>query len=153
MITNKEFMGLKWVSESYTATINTGTEATITITPPPGQIYKLNSFRFYVGAPPGAASGTHSVQFYAQGYSGYYLEQIKLSSVFGSPIALTNSEIVGDNNKAPTDDTDILRNLVSGFIFSNSHYMTITYKNSTDVNNTNDVSVQAIFEVFKGEEL
>jgi len=150
MISQLEFLGLKRISITRVATINTGSYVDGAETPPLGQCYQIMNAFATILAPAGASAGTHALEIFngISESSGTDDTWVKITSLFGDPILIRGNLLNGTSSELPATDIDQF-NIWSSSWFNNTRPLYWKYSNDTDVNNENNVNINLLVKIFK----
>jgi len=153
-ISQLEFLGIHLESISYTDTIAHGASVSDSVIPPVGQIYQLVNGFLTMVAPAGAASGTHKIEIFnaTSASVGSGDSWIRAISAFGDNILIRGNVLTGSSSETPTDATDQYKIWELSW-YSTDHPLLWKYTNDTDVDNTNNLTMNLLFKVYKGVDI
>lgn len=130
------------LNNDQTATVASGSNETVTITPPTGKLYHLIGMWLNASAPSGATTGTHAFNLATGSVDLMYG-----ASVYSSSCTFDWSYwYVADSAKRPPGD-DAPAILMGKLTFDNSNPLSIRYINSTDVDQTSTRRYRTLFLV------
>jgi hypothetical protein len=124
-----------------------GGTATITITPPAGELWRVKGLYINLAPPSGATSGTHEIRVYQ--LSETVLFYLYAASNYGDQIRIRGGYIdvaTATNGKLPTTE-QAQQNAILNLVATNDVPLGIFYKNSTDVAQTNTLNIFVAREV------
>jgi len=150
MIHKSNYAGVYYLNNNYTATINAGQDGETTLIPPAGQVWYFRAYLFYVASPGATSTGTHQIDIRQQGFGGGWDSIAEIKAAHDGTLYLNTSKIVAGDSKLPANDTEIWE-VMKTVPISNTRYITVDYSNDTDVNQTNDITITALFDVYNAD--
>jgi hypothetical protein len=148
MINRDSSIYLYNVSGSYTSTIATGTNANvITITPPEGYIYQCLVTYVEIQSVPGASSGTHKITGYGLCTAGT-TENFIAESPYNGICRIQANQLQGTTTEQPSDSKEQYTAMQLWY-GSNNDPLVVNYANGADTDQTNNLTYEFLFRVFK----
>ena len=148
-----EYLGTQTTEHTHTDTITSAGFYTYQLKPPNGYVYVVRGMYGYVGTPAGSGSGTH--YFYVRNDSSdsagvNYQWLIRLTSDHTDALKGFMSSNICTTSQAPATDQEILDIFAGGLLKATyDEGVSVRYYNGTDVDNTNDITLLFIYDVYK----
>jgi len=114
-------------------TLSSGSNESLTLTPPDGYIYEIQNMRVLILAPPSASSGQHYVLMYPMTVN---IPVIRLWSQYNKAIKYVYGHVEAADNYNP-DNNEAFNDMVRNLVATKDYPLLIKYFNDTDVDQTN----------------
>jgi len=146
MMSNIEFLGIKYIEDNQTATLNAAGTEQIQLQPPKGYVYKLIDLYFTAPAMAGS-DGNHKVYLYNNsiGFSPFYGFMVGTSSI----TLYQTSWLTAMGTEHPANSIDQISYLNNNIWASYENPYTFDYRNETDANQTGTRKYNFLVQVFK----
>lgn len=132
---------------NFTDEVLAGASKTITVAPPEGYILTPISLNYYMPAPGGAASGTHSIFIFNS--IGGTSEGLRVYSQYNATINIDNLNFDGGTSKPAS--ADAFWRMLRQIRVDSAHVLNITYTNNTNVSQTNDTYQSYLHYILRPE--
>jgi len=141
------FLGLKYIDETTTDTVSSGTHDIITIQPPKGFVYQLAYIIWQSPDPAGSSSGNQQLILdYTDGTTD--LSYVNIVGNTGTSYAYMSRYFASGDSVTPSVSTYLVE-CFKNMIINNELYAKFDYYNNTDVDQSGTRQLYTYWKVFK----